>query len=149
MIGSSFSLLVGLDDRWLDNWMIDKLKMVGWFGWLTSLRWLVGLDDRRQLFSWEEELFSWGERLFSWEEKLFSWEEKLFSWEEQPKMVGWFGWSAAAFLLRGSQFSNTAPSGSKPITYFSSLLLTFLTKDLAEKLLKRQCLEFVIFTQLW
>ena len=49
-------------------------------------------------------------------------------------MVGWFGWLVAAFLLRGSQFSDTAPSPGWPahhllFFYFSSLLLTFLSRE--------------------
>ena len=64
------------------------------------------------------------------------------------------GWQVfSAPLLRGSQFSNTAPLGSKPITYlprtlfFSAFDISHQRRGKAEKLLKRQCLEFGIFIQ--
>ena len=47
-------------------------------------------------------------------------------------------------LLRESQFSNTVPQGGKPITYFSSQQ----RGGKAEKLPKRQCLEFGVIMQL-
>ena len=64
------------------------------------------------------------------------------------------GWQVfSARLLRGSQFSNTAPLGTKPITYlprslfFSAFDISHQRRGKAEKLLKRQCLEFGIFVQ--